>query len=276
MMCTQISHQLPEYVLGRLRADQRALVDEHVAQCRTCAEELADVQRLAQAMKQHGAVLLEDHLSAEVLVEYAWNPNRVDAERRYFVQRHLALCDTCRLEHKLLLRVNDSLPITETPGASEALPVYGEPSAISPPISVAPPAVSWVRRSAVAWAALVVGVVSAALTLYFIQERPPVEIQRGSRESIAVEAQFPLGSVARSPRVFAWQPVRGARIYRVSFYNNVMDEIWKSEPITTSSVRLPADVIDKLGRGQRYFWQVEVTVDEGRLIESRLFEFRLE
>jgi predicted anti-sigma-YlaC factor YlaD len=276
MTCTEISHQLPEYVLGRLSADRRALVDEHVARCRSCAEELADLQRLAQAIRRQGAVLLEDHLSAEVLVEYAWNLERIDAERRYFVLRHLALCETCRLEYKLLLRVNESLPIRETPAVPEALPVYRELPAVPRPRRVRPPAFSWVRRHAVAWAAIVVGVVSAALTLYFIQERPPVEIQRGSRESIEVEAQFPLGLVARPPRLFAWHSVPRAKAYRVSLYNSLMKRIWQSEQITTSSIRLPADVIDELSRGQRYFWKVEATLEQGRPIESRPFEFRLE
>jgi hypothetical protein len=55
-----------------------------------------------------------------------------------------------------------------------------------------------------------------------------------------------------------------------------MKRIWQSEQITTSSIRLPADVIDELSRGQRYFWKVEATLEQGRPIESRPFEFRLE
>jgi anti-sigma factor RsiW len=281
MMCTEISQQLPEYVQGRLSADQRALIAEHVARCPTCAGELADLQEFSQALRRQGAVLLEDHLDAEVLVQYAWNQEALGPHLRYQVERHLALCDTCRLEHKVLLRVNESLPMAQVPVAPEVLPAH--PELVERNVGMMAPlrtgirflTVSGPRWHTLALAAVVLVAISAMLTMYLLRQQPPAEIYRGGREATDVEARFPLGQISMPPDILSWKPVPGARVYRVSLYNSTMERVWQSQQVTSTSVQLPADVLEGLSPGQRYFWQVTVNLNRGQVIKSRVFEFTL-
>lgn len=282
MTCTEISQQLPAYVQGRLSPEPRAVIVEHVAGCRACAEELADLQRLAQAIERHGAVLFEDHLDAEGLVTYASEPELMDARQREHLERHLELCDPCRQEYEILLRVNETLLVAEAPTASEA-PVSQVESARRDGGTMLPARLAarlglsaqrWWRPLALA--AVVLAAVGSLLTVYYVQQQPPAESYRGGRDSSAIEARSPRGPIADLPGALVWEPVGEAKSYRVALYNSVLEKIWQSGQIVTPSVELPPEVRDQLRPGQRYFWQVTAELDRGKMVKSRVFEFTLE
>jgi len=71
------------------------------------------------------------------------------------------------------------------------------------------------------------------------------------------------------------EPVPEAKTYRVGLYNSAMEKAWQSPRVVTNQVELPPDVRSRLSSGQRYFWQVTVEVDRGKVMKSRLFEFSL-
>jgi anti-sigma factor RsiW len=282
MKCTEISRQLPEYVRGRLGPEQRAVIVEHAAGCRACAEELADLQRIAQAIERHGAVLFEDHLDAEVLIAYASELEIIDSRQREDLERHLELCDPCRREYEILLHVNETLLAAEAPITSD-LPVGQVESARRDgktrlPVWLAArlglPGQRWWHPLALA--AVVLVTVGSLLTVYYLQKQPPAESHRGGRVTSVVEARSPLGPIADRPGAFVWEPVGEAKTYRVALYNSVLEKIWHSEPVATHVVELPPEVMDQMRPGQRYFWQVTAELDRGKMVKSRVFEFRLE
>jgi hypothetical protein len=135
--------------------------------------------------------------------------------------------------------------------------------------------VSGPRWHTLALAAVVLVAISAMLTMYLLRQQPPAEIYRGGREATDVEARFPLGQISMPPDILSWKPVPGARVYRVSLYNSTMERVWQSQQVTSTSVQLPADVLEGLSPGQRYFWQVTVNLNRGQVIKSRVFEFTL-
>jgi len=281
MICTEVSQQLPEYVQGRLTADQRTFIAEHLTHCPVCSGELDDLRRIAQAIEKYGAVLFEDHLEAELLVSYAGEQEALDPTQRENVERHLTLCDTCRREREVLLRVNKSLPMAELPIAPDAL--AGNARESEDEVETVAPSL-WgarvrlffeVRWHTWALAAVVLVAISSLLTVFYFQQQPPGDIHRGGRQAQVVEARYPLGLVTEPPDTIAWEPVPEAKTYRVGLYNSAMEKAWQSPRVVTNQVELPPDVRSRLSSGQRYFWQVTVEVDRGKVMKSRLFEFSL-
>jgi len=167
----------------------------------------------------------------------------------------------------------------QVPVAPEVLPAHSGPSERDMGTMI--PSRAGLRLPALRWhtlalAAVVIVAISALLTMYYLRHQPPAEIYRGGREATDVQARYPLGQINTPPDTLSWESVPGARAYRVSLYNSTMERIWQSQRVTGTSVELPDDVIEGLSPGQRYFWQVVVNLDRGKVTKSRLFEFTLE
>jgi predicted anti-sigma-YlaC factor YlaD len=113
MTCEKTSEHLPEYARGDVRPDQSAYIAGHLAVCRLCADEVIELQRIAEGIQKYGAVLFEDHIDPMILIEHAGNPRMFEPDLRNQVERHLALCETCQGEYDVLKQVNESLPIEE-------------------------------------------------------------------------------------------------------------------------------------------------------------------
>lgn len=279
--CTEVSQQLPEYVRGRLNPEQCSAIADHLAGCRACAEELADLQRIAQAVERHGAVLFEDHLEAQMLVAYAGEPETMDAHQRQNVERHLELCDSCHREYEILLRVNEDLLTGEAWVASETLLDRAESVSHKETIKLPAwltsrlgcPAQRWWRPLALAATVLVM--IGSLWTVYYVRKQPPTDSLRGGRDTSVIEARAPLGLITEPPKAFVWEPVQGAKAYRVALYNSVLEKLWQSTEMTTHSLELPPDVVSQLRPGQRYFWQVTVTLERHKMVKSRVYEFTL-
>jgi hypothetical protein len=83
----------------------------------------------------------------------------------------------------------------------------------------------------------------------------------------------PLGDQAMVPVRLQWQPVSGARTYRVQLSEVDRHELWSSEA-TTSSIDLPAVARTRIVPGKTVWWQVTAYGPSSVLIaESQLQRF---
>jgi hypothetical protein len=251
-------------------------VADHLAGCPACALELADLRCFAAALKHFGPVLLEDHLAAETLVEYAWNQASVAPHVRDRVIRHLALCRTCRLEYKILLRVNESLEVARDQGRSDAAAASAPSIESVPSPRLRARLLSVLRRWPV-WAAVVAAVIVVGALWMVI--KPTFFSLTGHQKTadlVPVEAYYPTGEVAEPPQLFRWAAVPGAKGYRLSLYTPQMEMIWRSQRTATNWAVLPSEVAGQLNRNQSYLWQVFIYFGQGQVNPSPLFEFAIQ
>jgi hypothetical protein len=85
----------------------------------------------------------------------------------------------------------------------------------------------------------------------------------------------PMGSVPHASVSFHWQPGAETRQYSAVLYDNLAQEIWRSDPTTGDSVQLPGDVFARLISGPTYFWKVIGYREDGAEVVSSGAQFRL-
>lgn len=85
----------------------------------------------------------------------------------------------------------------------------------------------------------------------------------------------PMGSVPHASVSFHWQPGADLKEYRAVLYDNLAQEIWRSDPTTEDSVQLPSGVFAGLSSGPTYFWKVIGYREDGTEVPSNGAQFRL-
>ncbi len=86
---------IPWYAAGTLDAAEREKVESHLAGCSSCHALLArarSFRRQAPAMTEEG---LFDHVEGHLLVQFAEQPDRLEADTRRFISTHLSGCEVC-------------------------------------------------------------------------------------------------------------------------------------------------------------------------------------
>jgi hypothetical protein len=120
---------------------------------------------------------------------------------------------------------------------------------------------------------LLVGAIAASLVLAVLWLGIPQWETGRTRgpEAPAIQILAPEGEVAR-PAELRWEPVAGARAYRVRIYTDRGLPIWETEVEAPPAV-IPEEVREALEAGQVYFWDLAALGPEGTLAESRLIRF---
>jgi hypothetical protein len=96
--------------------------------------------------------------------------------------------------------------------------------------------------------------------------------------SVAIpEALGPSGHIDTPSRlIFRWKPVAGATSYFVEIYDESLQLIWESCPVTTSAALLPEPVKEAFSGDKNYYWSVSALDSEGRIGESRFEVFSID
>jgi len=83
MKCEEIGELLPDYLQGRLRADQAAGVEKHLAECAACGEEAALWKKLALLPEEQPSPALESRFKAmlESYQEGRWEKTNLASEK---------------------------------------------------------------------------------------------------------------------------------------------------------------------------------------------------
>lgn len=91
--CREIEERLPWFLHGGLAEDERSEVAAHLERCAAC--------RRALLATREASLLFAGHLPAEAIVDYALGLP-VDGLSRAVLELHLAHCDECREELRLV------------------------------------------------------------------------------------------------------------------------------------------------------------------------------
>lgn len=98
-----------------------------------------------------------------------------------------------------------------------------------------------------------------------------------SRSATIPEALAPSGHVeAPLPLTFKWKPVLRAVSYVVEIYDESLQPVWESPPISTTAVTLPDPIKETLSGNKNYYWSALALDSEGKIGESRFEAFSVD
>ena len=116
-----------------------------------------------------------------------------------------------------------------------------------------------------------IAIVIAAVFMF--RGAPPPDGGR-NRPAIMPEILAPTGPIAADPPLlFKWRPVAGAASYVIEVYDESLQFIWESPPVSTTAAILPAHLWQVLSDGSDYYWSVTAYDSEGKIGESRFEVF---
>jgi hypothetical protein len=98
-----------------------------------------------------------------------------------------------------------------------------------------------------------------------------------SRSTTIPEALAPSGHVeVPLPLIFRWKPVLRDVFYIVEIYDESLQPVWESPPISTTAVTLPGPIRETLSGNRNYYWSVLALDSEGKIGESRFEVFSVD
>lgn len=133
------------------------------------------------------------------------------------------------------------------------------------------------QKTAFKYATALAGLVVIAVVVILLFRVPHMDLDdtvRGIQADI-IQLTNPKGDLTEIPRMFEWSSVEGAAEYRVVLLNEELIEVWVSEKIQKTSLKLPELHFDKMKSGKMYYWKVIVFLNDGGTTESRLQEFEI-
>ncbi len=95
-----------------------------------------------------------------------------------------------------------------------------------------------------------------------------------NRSATIPESVSPSGHIdAHPPLIFIWKPAVRAVSYVVEVYDESLQSVWESPPISTTAAILPDQIRLTLSRGKSYYWLVQAFDSDGKIGESRFEAF---
>jgi hypothetical protein len=132
---------------------------------------------------------------------------------------------------------------------------------------------SWPLRSYALGMAMIAIMISGVIV--FKHDRAHNEGR--SRSTTIPEALAPSGHVnVPLPLIFRWKPVLRDVFYIVEIYDESLQPVWESPPISTTAVTLPGPIRETLSGNRNYYWSVLALDSEGKIGESRFEVFSVD
>jgi anti-sigma factor RsiW len=97
------------HVQERLGAEERRLVEEHLASCDVCRRRVELIAWVRQTSEEWGASLFEEHVPTEMLLAFCEAPEKLTPEQMSSVRTHLKICRSCSSEVEPLRQVEATL-----------------------------------------------------------------------------------------------------------------------------------------------------------------------
>jgi hypothetical protein len=95
-----------------------------------------------------------------------------------------------------------------------------------------------------------------------------------SRSTSIPESLAPAGHIAAPPPlIFRWKPVIRAVSYVVEVYDDALQPVWESPPVSTTAAILPDPIRASLSGDKNYYWLVLAFDSEGKIGESTFEAF---
>ncbi len=101
------------------------------------------------------------------------------------------------------------------------------------------------------------------------------ERQDDTRESVLPIILIQPKKTARvtAPLLFAWQSSDDAQYYVLELFDATLLPIWRSGKIFSVQFMLPTNIVDRLQKGNSYYWMITAYSLGGRTAESPIFRF---
>lgn len=123
-------------------------------------------------------------------------------------------------------------------------------------------------------AAALVIVILGTIFIVNISPEPKATAMRGSRGD-TFQLIMPRGEITKINLVFKWNAIPDAKEYDVRMMNAELLNIWISDKIPNTSIKLPQDIYRKVKRDTIYYWKVIAYLNDGNIEKSHLVEFEL-
>jgi anti-sigma factor RsiW len=226
------------FVDGRLPDEQRVLLEEHLAECTRCSEDVEDLRTLTPARPAH-------RRSRELAPSAEWKPRPRRAGRSTFYLAAASVAAVLAVVVFLLPRRQaPTYPRIDTATHPTHTPTSTQP-----------------ERPAPVWPAEVHAAVASGRLeppRLFLDLQPPLDTLRGEETgaSPATRLLFPVDEVVSPTKpTFRWKPLAGARYVVVIAEGGQL--IARSGVLRESEWQPDRN----LNRGHVYDWQLEVTRD---------------
>jgi hypothetical protein len=137
------------------------------------------------------------------------------------------------------------------------------------------------RGSALRWLSISAAGVSLALLVIFAvvpmirtQKAPPIE---RTFSALEINLLQPKGTIPASALTFAWTPLPEVQSYRLEIYDQSLEPVYSSGPLSSNQAFLPQDAISRIQRDRLYFWKIVAVLKADRsIIQSEFGKFRLQ
>ena len=127
------------------------------------------------------------------------------------------------------------------------------------------------------YASVAAGLFVAALATWLVLKSPQAGregIMRGT-EGFAIMLEAPRGIQAEVPAHFRWRSPWPGGECEVRVLDEKLDVIWTSGKVLATSLEFPASLQGLIKKNSVYYWKVIAYLDDGRINESDLQEFKL-
>ncbi|HET6277320.1 MAG TPA: zf-HC2 domain-containing protein, partial [Candidatus Polarisedimenticolia bacterium] len=115
-----IAQLIPWYANGTLEEVDRQRVESHLPDCPSCYGLLVHARSFRRLAPSRSQAELLDHVEGHLLVQYAEEPDRLDADTRRFVSMHLGACEVCAGALEILQRMSQAPIAADTAGGARA------------------------------------------------------------------------------------------------------------------------------------------------------------
>ena len=184
------------------------------------------------------------------------------------IMEHVSNCADCARVLQSVLRLSGEIDrLTGKAEAARSLPrdeVLGKKEQLR---------LLWGRRNAVAILAGLIGVSIITFSVIRLSDRSVVRGTAGLRIRLLSPKQ---GASYRAEEIkFKWEAVPEAAGYDVELFNESLEKVWQSGPISDAGTELPAEARGIMTAGETYFWRVTAVLTDGKELASRLAEFSI-
>jgi len=129
------------------------------------------------------------------------------------------------------------------------------------------------------WAGLSTAAIIGALFLFVPSRKISPDRQPAYRENKPIQFQgvFPVhgANVARSMLYFRWKPPLPGGSFVFELFDPAMALLWRSPATSEPEIHPPPNILGSLREGEMYFWSVSGSWADRPIIESALFNFRI-
>lgn len=274
----------------------------HVAGCQSCLERIEKLKQLDPILKQFLGDISRHHIDNRTLDQYVTSPTTLTEQEAGAIQLHLEMCDECQKVFEMLAECNNEIaaglwdePLVLLPEQEQTYQKTKQDigAQLSEFFASRPQArmhedrtfgtkmkaltLNVIKRQNLAWAAVIVVVVSSIAFLIYKSSNSPGHL-RGTPDSPIQLVSPKNGEALSEPYTFRWEPVKEASEYSLIIKDVERPEapVIQARHLTEPVYVLKENDVTKLRPGRQYQWEIVGITSSGKTIHSsiRIFTYQ--